>query len=694
MIKLRKYLLEFFLLILILTTFACQESETIEIGYFKKPIDIASVSKNERTGLLILDNKLNQLFLYDLKDKCFLNFSNNIPLSTGLILPKYPYELETSDDNKKVAVVSSNGVFTVIDLKPYTDSYRKYCKQTTTPFIEFSKQLDVLPSKISMKKSSGINYEILLVDKTGKTIGFYNYDIKDLELLYEKTYDTDILYLFSNDDSYYISLKNKNEIIKIASDGSETIIDLTDISVEYKNIDKFIVTDDYIYIYSKYENIFLVWSIAESKFVEIPASYNPLDPNSVTPSKSLKLNYTLNTMSLYQQEYNIEDGEFLNGLGYLNLHQLIEGNYIFLTDVGGYFYFLTIDTDKKLIKKYPEEDYDSLDEYKTALDKKFLSFQLPLQTDYKAEVLSVIQSNYCTQFNRHEAEQCFSVVNEEENSTNNRYIILKDEVKNREYNVDNNYFKFIYEGALRDFISDDGSFIANNKLNSVNLDFSKLTIDADDLYLEVISELPGSKLNDSKCEKYRTLEDADDEADDEAQTNRKYFRLLPIKSINDHELTLDITNDENLSYCYDEAIAFQLRVNNLFLISTTENGEIGTTSYCTNNKEINPLCKGDDISRCPEECETAPYYENDLFKLKIFSDKGEMNIDSSISFSLGITSTTSRYRSTMVSPLSITIFKNSDDYQSKNGIAILDSYGNNIFVIDTNSFEKVLTLIQ
>jgi hypothetical protein len=269
--------------------------------------------------------------------------------------------------------------------------------------------------------------------------------------------------------------------------------------------------------------------------------------------------------------------------------------------------------------------------------------------------------------------------------------MLKDEVKNREYDISNDYFKFTFEGALKNFIGDDGSFTSNNKLNSIMVDFDKLEYEAKDLQLEIISELPESKLEDSKCEKYRTI--TDEKLSDE--TNRKYFRLVPISSISGHEITLDITNDENLSYCYDEAIAFQLRLLNLFLVSTTEHGEIGSSSYCTNDSNINPLCNSDiDNDKCPIECENAPFYENDLFKIKIFSDKGEMDIDSYVSFSLGVTSTMSNYRDTMISPLKTSIFKNNEENQSKNGIAVVDSYMNDIFIIDTNSFDNIITLIQ
>ncbi len=690
MIKFKKYLLELLLLVFITSTFACQEAQDIEIGYFKKPVDIASVNNGDRTGLLILDNKSNQLFLYDLKDECFLDFSRKIPMDNGLILPKYPYKVTTSNDNKKAVVLSSSGVLSIIDLKPYFDFYKSDCKQTTIPFVEYSIMLKDIPDDVIIRKSNGFNYEILLVNKEKGKIEFYNYDGDNFTSLYDKTYDEQISYLYYDNGNYYISLKNQKNIIKIASDGSEEIIDVTDISVEYNNIDKFIITDDYIYIYSQYENIFLVWSRSENKYVEIPASYNPLDPESTEHSKSYKLNYTLNVMSLYHQEYTVSDDKLLNDSGYLNEHQLLEGNYILLTDVGGYFYFLTIDTDKRLITDFPEIDFDSLDDYKNALDKRFLKFQIPLQSEYKAEIISVIQSSYCTQFNKHEANQCFSVVNEDENSTDNRYIILKDKVKNREINIENNYFKFTFEAGLENFISDDGSFVSDSKLSSVSIDFSKITIEPKDLQLEIISELPESKTDDVKCEKYKTNE----EELKEDETNRKYFRLVPVSAVNGHELTLDITNDPYLSYCYDEAIAFQVRVKNLFLVSTTQNGEIGTASYCTNSKEINPLCNGENTDLCPEECENAPFYENDLFKVKIFSDKGEMSIDSYISFSLGVTSTMSRYRNSIISPLKATIFKNVNDKQSKNGIAIVDSYGNDIFVIDTDSLYENLTIIQ
>lgn len=690
MIKLKKYLLGLLLLVFIASIFACGQTQDIPIGYFKKPIDIASISDADNSALLILDNKVNQLFLYDLEDKCFINFSKEIPSRNGLILPKYPYKVVTSSDNKKAVALSSNGVLSIINLKPYFDFYQKDCKQTTVPFIEYSKKLKELPSDIVIRKATGFNYEILIVNKTAKKVEFYNYDGDNFTLLHSKTYNEEINYLYYSNNNYYISLKNQKNIIKIASDGSEDIIDVTDISIDYAGIDKFIVTDKYIYIYSQYENIFLIWDRAENKYIEIPASYNPLDSESNEHSKSLKLSYNLNFMSLYKQEYNIADDKLLNDLGYLKENQLIEGNYILLTDVGGYFYFLTLDTDKKLITKFPKDDFDNLNDYKDTLDKRFLKYQIPLQTDYKAEIISIIQSDYCTQFNKHEADECFSVVNEDENSTDNRYIILKDKVKDREYNVANNYFKFTFEGGLDDFISDDGSFISNNKLSSTSIDFSKLTIEPKDLQLEIISELPESKIDDVKCEKYKTNK----EVLKEGETNRKYFRLVPISAIDGHELTLDISADSNLSYCYDEAIAFQVRVKNLFLVTTTQNGEIGTASYCTNNKEINPLCNGENTELCPIECENAPFYENDLFKVKIFSDKGDMSIDSYISFSLGVTSIMSRYRNSIISPLKATVFKNISTNQSKNGIAIVDSYGNDIFVVDTNSFSEMLSIIQ
>ncbi len=690
MIKFKKYLLGLLLLVFIASSFACDQTQDIEVGYFKKPIDIVSINNADNSALLILDNKANQLFLYNLKDKCFVDFSKKIPLRNGLILPKYPYKVVTSSDNKKAVVVSSNGVLSIINLKPYFDFYQKDCKQTTIPFIEYSKQLKELPSDIIIRKSTGFSYELLLVNKTARKVEFYNYDGNDFTLSHNKTYNEKINYLYYSNNNYYISLKNQKSIIKIASDGAETIIDLTDISINYANIDKFIVTDEKIYIYSQYENIFLIWDRVENKYIEIPASYNPLDSESDEHSKSLKLSYNLNSMSLYKQEYNIADDKLLNDLGYLKENQLLEGNYILLTDVGGYFYFLTLDTDKKLITEFFEDDFDSLNDYKDTLDKRFLKYHIPLQTDYKAEIISVIQSDYCTQFNKHEANQCFSVVNEDENSTDNRYIILKDKVKDREYDLANNYFKFTFEAGLENFISDDGSFISNNKLFSSSIDFSKLTIESQNLQLEIISELPESKIDDVKCEKYKTNE----EELKEGETNRKYFRLVPIGVIDGHELTLDVSNDPNLSYCYDEAIAFQVRVKNLFLVTTTQNGEIGTTSYCTNNKEINPFCNGEDTELCPIECENAPFYENDLFKVKIFSDKGDMSIDSYISFSLGVTSIMSRYRSSIISPLKATIFKNTDTNQSKNGIAIVDSYGNDIFVVDTNSFSEMLTIIQ
>ena len=526
MIKFKKKLMTLLLAVLIVSNFACDQHEDILTGHFKKPIDIASVSGNGKNGMLILDNLSNQLFLYDLNDDCYLDFSKETPLKNGLILPRYPYNLTVSDDNHKGVVLSSNGVLSILNLDPYLNFYKDDCDPSVFPYIEFKKQINEIPTEVFIKKTSGFNYEILLVNK--KTITFYNYDGNEMTLLYSKEYDTKILYLFSNENGYYISNQGENSITKISSDGNETPISLIDLSIDYKNIDKFIVTDDYIYVYAEYENRLFVWSVAESKYIDIKASYNPLDPEDTNPSKSLKLDYLLNSMILYKQEYSVKDDEFLNGLGYLNLHQLIEGNYLLLTDVGGFFYFLTIDTNRDLIKKYPEDEYDSLEEYNLALDKRFLEYQIPLQTDYKVEILSVLQSQYCTQFNKHEANQCFLTVNEdEESSTYNRFIILKDEVENRDFKLNNDNFKFTYEGSLKDFYGDDGSFTASDKLNSVTVDFAKIEIDAESLQLEVISELPESKVDDAKCEKYKTVTDEpkDEEKDGETPSVNKLLLL-------------------------------------------------------------------------------------------------------------------------------------------------------------------------
>jgi hypothetical protein len=130
------------------------------------------------------------------------------------------------------------------------------------------------------------------------------------------------------------------------------------------------------------------------------------------------------------------------------------------------------------------------------------------------------------------------------------------------------------------------------------------------------------------------------------------------------------------------------------LVTSTNNGIIGTSSYCTTDIQTNPLCQQDNNEYCPPSCDDAPYYENKLFKIKIFSDKGYIDIDYTISFSLGVTSTLSKYRDTIISPIDFTIFKNTDESESVNGLAIADSYQNEVFIIDTNSFDNILNLIK
>ena len=680
--QIKKYL-TFILLLSLIFIYSCEENEDIDTGDFKKIVDMETLNFKNDSTIMILDNKASQLFFYDVTSECFIDFQKNLPMKNGIQLPKYPYKLELSDDSNKAVVLSSNKILTLINTAPYIDYHKKNCSGKILPFIEKSLKLDYNPQKVHIKKADGFNYQIILTKSN--FIDYYIYDGKNFNFIKRKEYDNEITFLYEYNDYYYISFKNTSDIIKFNFEEEETI-NISDSDITLKQIDKFTVNGKNIFIYDNYQTRFLVWNTETSSFEEIKGAYNPLDKKNVYPAKYLKLKYKINSMSIYKQVYNIKDDEKINDTGFLTDNQLLPGTYLLITDVGGYFYFITIDTDTSLINSYPNEKFENKDDYIKDLNKRFLKYQIPLLSEYNPEILTVIQPDYCTQFNKYEANECFSVINEEENSSNNRYILLSDEVKNREYDISSDYFKFTFEGGLKDFIADDGALLNDNTLFSEHLDFSKIKYPAEDLQLEIISNLPEDKKDDEKCSFYKTNENLEN-----GESNRKLYRLIPIKNINGHNLILQEEKTNNLSYCYNEAFAFQIRIKNKFLVTSNNFGEIGTASYCTNDIESNPICK-ENNNKCPLLCSQSPYYENELFKIKIFSDKGNMDIDSYIAFTLGLNSTNARYNNHLISPLkSKTIFNTK---HQKRAIAVIDSYNNNVVLIDSNNLKEILFTIH
>jgi len=665
--------IKIFLIVLLLSYFSCDEAEKIEYGHFKEAIAMESISENDHNTLLVLDNLSNQLFYYDNDSKCMYDFNSEMPNQNGIVLPKFPYYLKVSNDKQKTVVLSASKRLTIINNEPLFTYYKEDCEQIALPNVEAEYQLDKLPTSVILEKGVDSLYKLTLIyNKIGK-IEILNYNNEVFTLLETKEFNKEINGYYSFDNRLYFSFKGENKLVKLATETEEEE-DILFNDDTINNISKFIINDKFIFLYDDVTDEIMIWNKENSSFEDIENNLNPLD--STSNSKKFKLSYPLTNMKFYTQKYNVKSGDFLNGLGYLNVHQLLEGEYVILTDNAGYLFFITISSDYSLIKDYSEDDYETLDEYKEKLNKRFLKFHSPLRDDYEIEASGLLQSSYCNQFNKYEADICFYPLEPDEDNEINRYVILTEEAKNRAYTILGDLFTFIYEGVVKDTTFSDGSFKSSDIFFSTKLDLSSIKIAPEKLMLEITSSIPEDKENDSKCP---ALEDGK-------------TIVLPIISANGHDLTLDITSYPNVASCFDEAFVFNVRVNNMFLISASKSDYYDVLSYCTTDPEINTLCPGEN---CPKKCdEEGTTFENDLFKVKLFSDKGEIPRDTTLSFYLSETSDNFKYNYAMVSPTELLFTQQDKDSESKYGIYLLDQFNNNVLNIDSNYWGSVKTTIK
>ncbi len=618
---------------------------------------------------LILDQGGNQLYFYDINEDCYLDFENSLPGKNGLILPSNPKKLEISTDNRKIITLSNDNVITLINVDPLIDYYQKECKQQTFPYIEAQTKVDITPDFFRFSKTIDTLYNLELVSFKGKNITQYIYSEMTFAPMETVSFPNEITSVFSKDEKLFIAQKGVS-YISIFEGG---VLQSENIAFgelpESIDISKFLIDNGYIFIYQKDSTALYIWNINESKY-EIINEIDPLNnQNDLFMDKRVSFEYPIYDMITINHSIDLKEGEFLNTTGYLNTHQLPDGKYLVVSDTSGYIRFFTISVDLSKITSKPDS-YETIESYKSALELRFRKFKQPLQADYSAKVTYLTQQTLCTQFNKREANGCFSQIQTEVTYEAEQYIKLSESLNNGTYSLKDESFFFKYQGAIDNSLSNDGSFLDSSTIQSTTVDFEKFDLDASKVFLDILSPLTDEKIADSKCAKYANTESL----------------FIPINSLSNHTLSLNIDGHENLSYCFDTAITFQLRANNHFTLYGSKTKFIGVVPFCTNE----PSVYSDRVS-----CETdVAIYENSLFSVKLFSDKEEIETDSTISFFLGVSSEPYRYRHSMIAPIELkTVIRKIDDI-NETTLLTLDNSRNRVIEIKLTELNSIETILQ
>jgi len=674
---------KYFIFILLTIFLSACDSETAISGQeFKQLIDMNMISlkinDSDQKFLVLLDNQINQLYFYDMSEKCFFDFEKTIPNNNGLIVEPFPYKTFISDDNRKAAVLSSSKVLTIVDIDPLKDYYQLDCVQSVLPFIEAQYKLNEIPSEVFINKSAGFDYNIDLVyNSEGKVenIAFTN---KVFTKLNTKIYQNSIESSKKFNNELYISVKNEAKLFKYNSTDEDEEIIFND-KLKNPQITDFIVTADKILLFNKPTKEIFIWSIEKNDFLSgctgeenenklncVSGYFDPLTTNENLYPYSFKLNDDIYSMNYFKRDNFLKEGDFLNGLGYLLTNQLLEGEYIVINDMSGYTYYLTLSTDMKNIVNSNSEEV-ILDDYKKALEKRFVPYQIPLITDYSVKVNYINQSAVCTQYNKQEADSCFSLLNEESEVEYEKYITIKDEIKNRIYSIKEETFYFRYEDAIPESMFIDGTFENDTTFSSVSIDFSALNIPAEKLQLEILSQLSDDKKTDTMCSSYVDSESI----------------KIPLTAINNHSLTLNNTDFANLNHCFEEAVVFQIKAKDHFILEGSKSGYLDIIPFCTNSPEV---FNGKRLDCVTENA----IFENELFKVKLFSDKAEIEEGSYISFAFYVASTELKYSYSVVSPFKSLTYNEGD----KQYILILDTYNNLVVKVDFDKLGTVNSIID
>ncbi|MBN2693046.1 hypothetical protein JXR93_00160 [bacterium] len=662
------------LFVIFYTFLGCDSDTTDSPQLFKQlsSFKILSINKgDERLNFsLLLDQGGNQLYFYDINQDCYFDFEELLPGKNGLILPSNPKMIELSSDNRKIAILTTDNTISIINIDPLIDYYKDGCFQKTFPYIESQTKLDVSPDFIKFSKNIESLYSLELISFKNKTIYQYIYSEMVLALLDRLEFSNEITAVLSIDNKIYLAQKGVSEI-SVIENGilMEDRISFGELP-ETINISKFLIDENHLYLYQKESSTLYIWNIDSSKFESIAGNIDPLDDISDPfMEKKTVFEYPIYDMKIINHTIDIKDGEYLNSTGYLDTHQLPNGKYLAITDTSGYITFITISTDFSNITSYPE-DYDSIDAYKTALEGRFKKFKQPLQTDYTVKVTYLTQSTVCTQFNKREANGCFSPIQTEVLYDAEQYVKLNNSVEDGDYYLKNETLFFKYQGAIENSLSNDGSFSDSQTIQSTTVDFDKFNINPSETLLQIISPLTDEKIVDSKCSQYATTD----------------LLFIPINSISAHTLTLNVDNFANLSYCFDTAITFQLRAKDGYTLYGSKTGFISFVPFCTNE----PLVYQNRVS-----CELDDaYYENSLFGVKLFSDKEDIEVDSTISFYLGVSSESYKYRHSMIAPIELDSVIRKIDDKNETTIFVLDTSRNRVIEIKLTELDTVETILQ
>lgn len=646
----------------ILLLAGCQSNLTDPPGHFSQLVDLQALNYNDHQLLMILDQNKNQLFLYDTVDKCYFDNDLSIPGENGLNLPTLPYKMVTSSDQQKVVILSNSGSLSIINLDPLSNLHlQKECSQTVLPYSEAQYPLEQQPDTLFIKKGSELDYHIYLVYYQSGEVVDLHYNSGTFTELDRHTYSGEITTATYDNDQIYLTLSGEEKIYTYGDDAA-TITLGSEIQSPY--FTHLLESEQFFILYDQQGQQLLIWDRNLAKYVTIPGTTDPLSLD--IKQSGYPLRYPLYDLKIFD---NTVPKEFpFNGTGRPETYQLLPGKYIVVTDTSGYLYFISLEHSLDQVSTFSVDDYDNLDSYKTALNQRYRSFNIPRYNDYIPEVTYLSQEQTCTQFNRQEANGCFNITNNESEYSNQQYISLSAKVTSGDYHLKGEQFRFTYNGTAIGFTGDDGA-LNQGILTSQSVDFSPLSDKKEHLSLELLGKLSSEKENDHTCGIYAAGEPI----------------LLPIKAISGHTITPDLTDHPQLEFCFDQALPFEIRGDDTFVLSGSMSGFIDIVQPCTHNQEENPkrpLC---------DENQESYRYQNDLFSVEIFSDNSNVDVDSRISFYLSGTSYQMRFTYSMVAPGKVLTLQQDD---GNHQIFVMDYHKNQIYKIESRYLNSVEDILQ